>query len=185
MEQKYFKLTNFNENHHGFKFEDGLNDDSNNYNLFNRSKLCSPGRIYFCTKEFIPDWLHYDSDVGIMFWMREVTIPKGANFEDLVGMGKYRSDKVILGPRKRIPDEYYIDYINCCSETVNGFAIQALLKFLIHHNSETIAICAAAVKVFPATIMYVPFHIRPMVYSFLVQQNGHYIHITKPYRILA
>ena len=68
----YFKLTNLDESHHGITFQDGLNVDPIQ---FNSSQDCVPGGIYFCQEQDIHKWLFYNESIGLMMWMRTVTVP--------------------------------------------------------------------------------------------------------------
>jgi hypothetical protein len=114
----YFKITNEAENHHGLQYHDGLVED----NLpFKREGSCVPGGIYFADLEYIPYYFEY----GV--YIREVTIPPDAEFVKDPSGSKYRSSKVILGPRKHLKDistwkyliglgleiDFYNDFLLC------------------------------------------------------------------------
>ncbi len=142
-----------------------------NKNCFNDLDDCSAGRIYFCTEEYILDWLFYNQDIGFMFWIREVTIPDDAQVEHISKMNKFRSDKIILGPRQRIADIYYIQAINRYSGDTYLFTIQ-LLEFLLKNKSQTLDICVAAVSKHPFIINQVNYRLIPTICLRLVETNG-------------
>ena len=91
----YLKITNEKENHHGLQYHDGLNID---FIPFEREGSCCPGGIYFTTPEYICGF------VNIGVYVREVTIPDGADMVMDPEGCKWRTSKVILGPRKDLRD---------------------------------------------------------------------------------
>ena len=106
----YFKLTNLNENHHGITFKDELNVDNM---PFSSNQECTPGGIYFCQEQDIHKWLLYNESTGLIMCMRRVTIPEGAHFQELNDHQNFKADRIIMSPRERIPDHYYIHAIQC------------------------------------------------------------------------
>jgi hypothetical protein len=91
----YLKITNKEENHNSLQYHDGLNIDPI---PFAREGSCCPGGIYFTTPEYICNFLH----IGI--YVREVTIPEDAEMVQDPQGDKWRSSKVILGPRKHLEE---------------------------------------------------------------------------------
>lgn len=94
-DMKFYKFTCTNEVHNGFQFKDGLNVDTVK---FNPSGNCSAGGMYFTDKEHIKNWAYLHT------FVRDVTIPDDARV--YIEYAQYKADKFILGPRKRIYDDY-------------------------------------------------------------------------------
>lgn len=90
------KLTNETENHNGFQFQNGLNVD---IVPFYPKGQCKRGGIYFIDADNINNWLSYNSNVGEMIHIRNVTIPDDARV--YIKGEKFKADKIILG-RKMI-----------------------------------------------------------------------------------
>lgn len=93
----FVKLTNSNECHNGFRFKDGLNIDTVD---FNPIEECRPGGIYFCFREDYERWTKYGCSQ--MFYIREVSIPDDAQV--YCEENKFKADKIILGPRQLLFD---------------------------------------------------------------------------------
>jgi hypothetical protein len=90
---KFYKITNEEECHYGLQYHDGLVED---ILPFNPTGSCTPGGIYFASED-IPAFLHYGP------WIREVTIPEDAQvYKNPGSPNKWKADKVLLGPRRRI-----------------------------------------------------------------------------------
>src|SRR5579872_6486532 len=88
---KFVKLTNSTE------FHNGLNIDPRG----------SVNGIYFIEKEKAHKWFYYSSPIGTMKYIREVTIPNDACI--YIEYGTFKTDKIILSPRKEISKKDYID----------------------------------------------------------------------------
>ena len=98
------KLTNKEEIHNGYKFEDGDNKDTVEFNPIGR---CLPGGIYFIDKQEILKWINYGyMNERNMIWYRKVSIPNSARV--YIEHDKYKSDIIILGPRKKISEELLV-----------------------------------------------------------------------------
>ncbi len=109
-DQEYYKLTNLTEVHNGVTFTTGLNVDplESKFDQF-KNKKCGPGGFYFCKKSEIYRWMLYSNAKGhfnLMMWMRKVTIPHGSKVQ--LELDKIKATRIILGPRKAIPEQYYI-----------------------------------------------------------------------------
>ena len=52
----FWKITNEEENHHGFQYQDGLNVDTQE---FQESGTCVKGGLYFTDSENIPNFFGY------------------------------------------------------------------------------------------------------------------------------
>jgi hypothetical protein len=89
----YLKITNAEENHYGLQYHDGLNVDPV---PFDKEGSCCPGGIYFTTPEYICNFLQMGC------YIREVMVPEDAEMVKDPGGNKWRSPKVMLGPRKEL-----------------------------------------------------------------------------------
>lgn len=90
----YYKLTNLNEVHNEFQFEDGLNIDTV---PFSPTGECGRGGLYFTDKENFHHW------IGSHTYVRLVTLPDDAKI--YIENNKYKTDKFILGERRPIIDD--------------------------------------------------------------------------------
>ena len=97
LSEKLVKLTNEKENHNGFQFKTGLNEDTI---PFNPTDECKKGGIYFTDINNISNWLYYNGDV--MKYCRPVTLPSDCRV--YVERGKIKADKIILDDRVEIKD---------------------------------------------------------------------------------
>jgi len=95
---KYYRFTNESECHNGFQYKTGLNVD---ILTFNPVRECGPGGLYFFSSDQVEDFaLGISKKTGPVVWVREVTFADDSRFVN-VG-GKWKADKFILGPRRRI-----------------------------------------------------------------------------------
>ena len=89
----YYKITNQYERHHNLQYHTGLNVDCL---PFRPSGDCEDGGIYFARRDIL----------AFLFkgpWLRMVTIPDDAQvYLNPDPPEKWKADKVILGPRKKI-----------------------------------------------------------------------------------
>ena len=89
----YYKITNEEEKHNNMQYKDGLNVD---ILPFNPKGDCEKGGIYF-SREDILAFLNYGP------WIRRVELPKDAKvYENPGEPKKWKSDKVVLGERRRV-----------------------------------------------------------------------------------
>ena len=132
----YYKVTNLNENHHGFQYKDGLN-------ILNRSfdteGACAKGGLYFSDIHNIHRFASYGC------WLREITIPDDAQVVVISqnNTRKYRADKLILG--KRIP-LYSLDALEILNLTPNetiGLFNEGLIHSCIYGNLELAKLCVS------------------------------------------
>ena len=94
---KYYKLTNQEDNHHGFQYQDGLNED---HLPFNETGSCCPGGLYFSDAENILQFLHEN-----MYWIREVSPDTEKMVQDPNNDPiKWRSKSLDCQPRKSLSD---------------------------------------------------------------------------------
>jgi len=102
----YYKVTNELECHHGFQYQDGLNELPD---PFVEEGTCVPGGFYFTSKDFI----HHFLSLGV--YIREVRLPtEDPEFRMVKDQsGKcWRANKIILGKRYNI---FSIDISNTFS----------------------------------------------------------------------
>ena len=123
----YFKITNTNENHHGFQYVDGLNILNEEFND-NATASCCPGGLYFTNIQNIFKFLDY----GI--YLREIILPiDNPDFrlvKDPDG-DKWRANMIILGTRY---DLYSVDAFKYLIE--NGADIHFCNDYALRHSSE-------------------------------------------------
>jgi len=100
----YYKILNENEKHHKMKYKTGLNKD---IIKFNPKGSCEPGGLYF-SREDIFAFLNYGP------WIRKVTLEKDSKVYKNPGFGsvKWKTDKFILGERKKISTKVIKKLIN-------------------------------------------------------------------------
>ncbi|AGC01581.1 ankyrin repeat protein [Acanthamoeba polyphaga moumouvirus] len=103
----YLKITNKDECHHGFQYQDGLNILEGKFND-NPKELWGPGRLYFTEAKYIHNYLYN----GIH--LRDVYLPKSdpdfKMMEDPRG-GVYGANMIILGKRRDLRDPSTWDYM--------------------------------------------------------------------------
>lgn len=107
---KFIKLTNRNENHNGFQFKDGLNNDDQyrkKYHPLDGDGICFSRYIHFTEEQKAGRWICYN--YSPMTYMREVIVPDDAII--YVDFDKFEADKLILGPKKFINKYIYLQGI--------------------------------------------------------------------------
>lgn len=154
---KFVKLTNKKQIHNNFKFKNGLNVDINAFNPHNE---CTAGGIYFTDINKMKSWIYYRND--IMRHIRDVTLPDDAQI--YVENDKFKADKMILGSKKEIRENVYIEAIKaqCIS---------------LHHIPECLRsknICIASVETYGSSLRYVPESMKDMDMCMkAVESNGY------------
>ena len=94
--QTYYKITNQEENHNGFQYQDGLNVL---IEPFNMTGSCVAGGLYFTTKEHIHKFYSYGVNI------REIEIPESdPDFLMVQYENKWRANKIILGKKYSLLD---------------------------------------------------------------------------------
>lgn len=117
--KKLLKFTTMYENHNGFQFRDGLNEDTE---AFFPHGECNAGGIYFTEKEQMHIWL------GSWYhWVRDVTIPDDARV--YVEREKFKADKLILSKASAFDDD---------EEVKNVLQIAKKLRFSYEKECEAI-----------------------------------------------
>lgn len=91
----YLKVTNREENHHGFQYNDGLNILTEPFND-NPNQTCVPGGFYFTTKEHIHKFYHYGVNIRVVTFPEDD--PDFLIVQDPDG-NKWRANKIILGEK--------------------------------------------------------------------------------------
>lgn len=93
-DMKYYKITNFKENHKGVQYQTGLNV---NIEPFRPYGNCNGGGIYFASKDIL-------NFLNCGCWIREVILPDGEEFytDDFNSITKYKAHRIILGERRKI-----------------------------------------------------------------------------------
>jgi len=95
----YYKVTNKDEIHHGYPYEDGLNILEEEFND-DSTASCVPGGFYFTDYENLVKFLDYGT------WIREVTIPEDAKVIKDPDGNKWRTDKIIFGKKHHINNDF-------------------------------------------------------------------------------
>lgn len=104
---EFVKLTNKDEKHNGFQFQDGIN--AYKYR-FKHDTPCSEGGLYFTLKDHAHVWLCYKRN-ALMYHMRKVTIPDDAKVY-IETNHNFKTDKFNLGPKEIINIDMYVKFIN-------------------------------------------------------------------------
>ena len=92
----YYKITNQDENHHGFQYHDGLNIDTQTFND-DPQQSCVGGGLYFTDAQHLFQFLDY----GI--YLRQVTLPTDNDHFQMIkdpSGDKWRTNMIILQPRE-------------------------------------------------------------------------------------
>src|SRR5579872_48753 len=102
----FVKLTNEEENHNGFQFEDGLNIDTKEFTPYGS---CNVGGLYFIQKKYEYKWLNY-GNAGPMKYVRRVIVPYDARV--YIDNGKFKADKLFLCPREEITKDKWFEAVD-------------------------------------------------------------------------
>ena len=140
---KFVKLTNESSVHNGFKFKEGLNTDTLN---FDPREICAPGGLYFCDYKDFGKWIDYGEHK--MKYMWDVNVED--NMKIVPMYNNVKCNKFILSNKRSIWNNEWL-----CLEAVkqNGCALEyvkeqteeicSALKFVKEQTKE---ICLEAVK---------------------------------------
>jgi hypothetical protein len=160
--EKFFKLTNEEENHNGFQFKTGLNIDTN---VFDPNIDCGNG-IYFCHLNYISTWFSYRHGKEIVY-IREVSIPENATVVEYTVLKKFKTDYIILGEPQLIVNipsltfrilEIYPKQIRFLTNQTDELCLIAVkrnssaLEFVKNQTDE---LCLIAIKSNPLVLKYV------------------------------
>ena len=101
--KKFFKITNWEENHHDFQYTDGLNILKE---PFAETGSCVPGGLYFTDIDNIFGFLDY----GIH--LREIILPlNDPDFKIVKDGNKWRANKIIFGKRYNLWEKETFEYL--------------------------------------------------------------------------
>ncbi len=117
----FYKITNYNENHNGFQYKDGLNIDTK---PFMQDDLCSNG-LYFYDIENL--WRFKHRGVNI----REITIPNDTVYikESFDNTHKYKANKIILGKKMEFGSDEFNKLLKNTSYENNKWVSNYLCKY--------------------------------------------------------
>lgn len=112
---KFFKITNKDENHHGFQYHDGLNVL---IDKFNPRGHCVKGGFYFTDINNILEFL----SLGI--YLRLITLPTDDSEFKMVADSddKWRANKIILGKRFNLSDPKTFEYLETLGANIAVYA---------------------------------------------------------------
>lgn len=125
----YYKVLRKDMTHRGFRYEMGLNIDTNEFND-NPNFACVKGGLYFTDFPKIINFIDYGE------YLAEITIPKDAKV--VTFDGKYRTDKFIINKIKNL---HNIDTIKEIIERFNKkkFALEQCITGLVLHGNLDLA----------------------------------------------
>ena len=110
----YFKITNAEENHHGFQYADGLNVLIEEFND-DPNQSCCAGGLYFTDAANIFEFLDY----GV--YLREVILPTdNADFKMIKDNDKWRANMIILGKRYDLFNVDTFEYLIECGANIHA-----------------------------------------------------------------
>ena len=134
----YYKITNENENHHGFQYVDGLNILLDDFNDDPNQSRCKGG-FYFTDAANIFKYLCY----GI--YLREITLPASDPNFRMVKVGKYkwRANMIILGKRYELSNVDTLKYLielgtnkNCACVQSARYGYLVVVKYLAENGTD-------------------------------------------------
>jgi hypothetical protein len=158
-EDKFYKIMNEYEEHNDMKYKDGLNIDVKEFNPHGQ---CLSGGIYFAKGDIVYTFVYIGP------FIREVTIPNDArvHFEG----NKFKADRVILGPRRKLTYNDYLEAVQCRVHNVQfvpeiyrteelyiaaASHMGCALKY-ISEISKTKKVCETAIRSYAGAIKYIP-----------------------------
>ena len=95
----YYKVTNEDECHNGYQYQDGLNILKGKFNN-NPKASCVGGGFYFTNYKNLPKFFDYGT------WIREINIPTDAKVVLDPDGDKWRCDKIIFGKKYSIKNDF-------------------------------------------------------------------------------
>lgn len=150
----YYKITNQNEIHHGFKYKTGINTLTEPFSPKTEGE-CVPGGLYFSNKRRLHNWYNY----GV--YIRKVRIPTDTQMVKLDE--KYRADKIYINRRHRlftastvdrfklkVTDSYVLEYLEKSKDSV-----KSKVTFLMKHRRvvNSVHICNFTDRLFFASLV--------------------------------
>lgn len=151
-EFKFYKLTNKEENHHGFQYVTGLNVD----NIpFNPTRECQPGGLYFFAKDQL---IYFNMYANSAYYIREITLLDDSRI--YIENHKFKTDKFVLGERTKfeLPMEMHMPAVIANMYTIihinKLYAEKSLCKTLTDQDREhfdktnlyTVSMCGIMLK---------------------------------------
>lgn len=125
-----YKITNENEIHYQFQYQDGLNIDHLNFNPKGEDE---PGGLYFCELKFLPKYLYKGC------YIRRVLLDPD---EDVYYINnKFKAKRIFVEPRMLISEFIIDDYSKCMNLVkINGLFLQFVPNELQTKELITIAL---------------------------------------------
>ena len=117
----YFKIFKEDDNHNGFQYTDGLNEDVLEFN--DSSESCVPGGLYFSDEKSICGFLGYGE------YIREVEVPSGTLM--VRDVDKFRSKRLFLHKRRSLSDVSTWEWM-----VENGVDIRACDDFALRRSAH-------------------------------------------------
>ena len=156
--EQYFKITNAEENHNGFKYVDGFNVIEEEFND-DSNQSCGTGGLYFTNAQNIFKFLDY----GI--YLRDVFIPRNDPDFKMVKVtsgDKYRANMIVLGKRYDLDSVETFEYLITCGADIraNKYAILRfsairgnldVVKYIVEEYSADIHVDNDAVLFYSAS----------------------------------
>ncbi len=143
---EFYKFTNEDEVHHGLQYVTGLNTIKPD-ETFNPSYRCSPGGLYFCSKQQLKFVTCYKVHAK---FIRKVTIPDDAQV--YCEENKFKCDKLVLGERQEFWFDDYFDDQEVDDEILS-FEGDLNFRYVRDKTSER---CMRAILDDPHNLGYVP-----------------------------
>jgi hypothetical protein len=166
---RFYKLTNHDNLHHGFQYQNGLNVDTI---PFNPNGECEPGGLYFFNEVQLLEWDEY---VRNPCYIWDVEIPTDAlvYHEE----GKSKASAIII-TNCRPFSRHAPDYIDWENPEICLAAVKQDVWVLRHVKEQTPEICLAAVQQNGNALKYVK-NQTPEICLAAVQQNGYAVEYVK------
>jgi len=121
----YYKITNQDENHHGFQYKNGMNIL---IEPFVDEGSCIPGGLYFTGIENILHFVRY----GV--YLREVTLPTNdIDFKMVVDKNKWRANKIIFGKKYDLRNINTWKYLEKNGADINKH-VKYVLRWAVKNN---------------------------------------------------
>lgn len=146
----YFKITNADENHHGYQYVTGLNILDGD---FNTNGTCVSGGLYFTKIKYIFKYLSY----GV--YLREIHLPTDDNFQMVTDPSRYkwRANMIILGKKRVLSNVLTFKYLiengadihidnNCALKWAAGNGYYKIVKLLLEYGADINAQNNCAIK---------------------------------------
>ena len=117
----YFKIFKEDDNHNGFQYQDGLNEDALEFN--DSEESCVPGGLYFTDGKNICEFVNYGE------YIREVEVPSGTLM--VRDVGKFRANRLFLHKRRSLSEVSTWEWM-----VENGADIRACDDYALRWSAE-------------------------------------------------